>query len=194
MGQLLAHDPDGSVKSSPYLVPGRGCGECTVCCQIYEIDAPAVKKGAGVLCPHHIGTGCRIYATRPDECRSFFCMWRRLAEFSDALRPDRCGVLFRLIRIDEPRIIFESYSIIAQAITPDPQSFKREPVKGALEMLVRDGRLPIWTSISGAKSLYYPEFPFTDAILRPSMTPWQRLVPQALAWITQYETILSVLM
>jgi hypothetical protein len=193
MSQLLAPDPVASTEDGPHLVADRQCGACDVCCRIYEIDAPGVKKEPGVLCPHHTGKGCGIYATRPGMCRDFFCLWRRVERFSDALRPDRCRVLFRSIRIEEPRIIFESYSIIAQAITPDPAVFEHEPVKGALELLAQEGRVPIWTSLCGVKSLFYPDFPFMDAILRPVETPWQTLVPRAFAWLQQYEMILATL-
>ena len=32
------------------LVPGRECGECTLCCQVQNIDKPQVQKASGVLC------------------------------------------------------------------------------------------------------------------------------------------------
>lgn len=183
--------PAGNIQP---LVPSRECGDCDVCCRIFELDEPAVKKAAGLLCPHHNGKGCGIYASRPQPCRAFFCLWRRLADFSDALRPDRCKVLFRVIRVEKPRIIFEGVAIVAQAIEPDPDCFDREPVKGALAMLAENGTVPVWTSVNGVKSLYFPDLPLRDAILRPSLTPWQSLVPEALAWLVQYEMILSTLM
>jgi hypothetical protein len=186
--------PIASVGEMQPLVPGRACGGCDVCCRIFELDEPAVKKGADVLCPHYDGMGCSIYARRPDPCRAFFCLWRRVAEFSDALRPDRCGVIFRVVHVKEPRIVFEGVAIVAQAIGPDPNCFGREPVKGALEMLADNGSVPVWTSAGGVKSLYYPDLPLRDAILRPSQTPWQSLVPYALAWLSQYETILNIFM
>jgi hypothetical protein len=173
------------------LVASRQCGDCRVCCAIYELDAPNVKKDAGVLCPHHRGGGCSIYAARPQACRDFFCLWRRLEAFSDDLRPDRCGVLFRMLRVEQPRIVFESFAIVAQSIDHDPDSFERQPVKGALKLLADDGRMPIWTSVRGVKSLYYPTLPFVDAVLRPTTTPWQSLVPLALGWLHQYEAIIS---
>ncbi len=78
------------------LVPGRVCGECTVCCQDLIINTPELKKLPGVLCPHAVEQqGCRIHEARPEVCRSWFCAWRALPELElgDEWRPDRCGIL-----------------------------------------------------------------------------------------------------
>ena len=54
--------------------PGRDCGSCTLCCKVYEV--PALAKPANKWCSHCTpGRGCGIHATRPDHCRSFFCLW-----------------------------------------------------------------------------------------------------------------------
>ena len=76
----------------PPVLPGRVCGECTVCCIELEIDDPALSKPDYVACPHMIHGGCAIHASQPQACRNWFCGWRFL-NLSDALRPDRCGVM-----------------------------------------------------------------------------------------------------
>jgi hypothetical protein len=54
--------------------PGRECGDCTLCCKVMAIEQLA--KPASSWCPHcKPGHGCRIYPERPDECRSFNCLW-----------------------------------------------------------------------------------------------------------------------
>jgi hypothetical protein len=75
------------------LVPNRECGTCTVCCYALPIDTPEMRKGSGVVCEHCDGRGCRIYATRPNNCREFYCGWRVLPHLGDDWRPDICGVL-----------------------------------------------------------------------------------------------------
>src|SRR5271165_1629932 len=79
------------------LVPGRSCGSCDVCCVALTIDEPHLQKLQGHRCPNlqqdHL---CRIYDTRPQTCRAFFCGWRRLKWVREPLRPDRSGVLVRL--------------------------------------------------------------------------------------------------
>jgi hypothetical protein len=52
----------------------RSCGDCNLCCKIPGVAALGKKNLT--WCAHcDIGKGCRIYETRPDECRSFRCLW-----------------------------------------------------------------------------------------------------------------------
>src|SRR5262245_37176595 len=81
------------------LVPNRECGECNVCCKALLIDEPTLQKPPGVLCANwKPARGCGIYDTRPAACRGFFCGWRMMPELGDELRPDRSGILVRMIR------------------------------------------------------------------------------------------------
>src|SRR5580704_9928996 len=78
----------------PDLVPGRSCGECTVCCEALWIDEPGLKKQPGVPCAHcKSGEGCKIYRTRPPICRSWHCEWRKMAQLGPEWRPDQSGIL-----------------------------------------------------------------------------------------------------
>jgi hypothetical protein len=53
---------------------GRGCGECTLCCNVMAIEELA--KPVSSWCPHcKPGRGCLIYPNRPAECRTFKCLW-----------------------------------------------------------------------------------------------------------------------
>lgn len=75
------------------LVPGRECGRCGVCCKVTVIDDKELKKPASVVCLHFIkGAGCRIYKTRPQTCRGYYCGWRMMSNLDDDWRPDRSGV------------------------------------------------------------------------------------------------------
>src|ERR1700727_3622496 len=58
-------------------VPGRVCGDCTVCCTAMAIDKPEIQKEAGVTCRYCRG-GCTIYETRPPLCHDYYCGWRQL--------------------------------------------------------------------------------------------------------------------
>ena len=57
------------------LVPGRSCGECSLCCKLLRIEA--FNKPVGTWCSHCAPGrgGCTIYETRPTECRDFYCAW-----------------------------------------------------------------------------------------------------------------------
>jgi uncharacterized protein len=72
---------------------GKSCGECTLCCSVLQIDE--LKKPAGPACSHCIvGGGCAIYASRPQICRDFECLWLSERELPRHFRPDRIGALF----------------------------------------------------------------------------------------------------
>jgi hypothetical protein len=81
------------------LVPGRECGDCTVCCTVLAIDKPDIQKPAGVTC-RHCRSGCAIYETRPTLCRDFHCGWRQLPILDDSWRPDRSGIFVEIEEID----------------------------------------------------------------------------------------------
>ena len=77
----------------PEPLPNKACGECTACCVHLAIDDPALKKPADVPCLHMIlGSGCAIHPRHPETCRTWHCGWRFL-QLSEAMRPDRAGIL-----------------------------------------------------------------------------------------------------
>jgi hypothetical protein len=85
------------------LVPGRECGDCTVCCVILNVDTPEFQKMPGRPCAHLCeGGGCGIHATRYPVCRVYHCGWRFLPPLSEAWRPDRSGVLVDFQHEDLP--------------------------------------------------------------------------------------------
>jgi hypothetical protein len=76
-------------------VPGRECGDCTVCCTVMAIDKPDIQKAAGVTC-RYCAKGCTIYDRAPSLCRLYYCGWRQLPILDDSWRPDRSGVFVEL--------------------------------------------------------------------------------------------------
>jgi hypothetical protein len=74
------------------ILPDRDCGPCALCCKVMRIDA--LQKPEGIWCPHCVpGKGCRIYETRQDECRIFYCLWRADPDLGDAWQPARCKMV-----------------------------------------------------------------------------------------------------
>lgn len=51
----------------------RKCGTCRECCIALEVKS--VDKPAGDYCRHLCKVGCVIYEVRPDECRTYNCLW-----------------------------------------------------------------------------------------------------------------------
>jgi hypothetical protein len=158
--QSSRDDPIGTIREVFFerLVPGRECGECVACCKILEINKPELKKPADTLCPHCTGTGCGIYAKRPEVCRDWHCLWRRIAELPDYLRPDKCGVVFSIDRHDPPRIVFEQIYIIARPVDEtDADAIARPEAASAIAMFIEEGMMPVWIGFGGQKKMIYPD-------------------------------------
>ncbi len=84
------------------MVDGRGCGDCTVCCVVTQIDTKEFQKPPGIRCQNLCaGGGCSIYETRYPICRTYHCGWRYLEFLGDNWRPDRSGVLLAFTPEDE---------------------------------------------------------------------------------------------
>ena len=106
------------------LVPGRDCGSCTMCCKVYKIEA--LGKPEGQWCTHcKIGASCRIYDTRPDDCRQFFCLWRTDANFPDSWKPN----VSKLTAALYPKNGF----IYVQVDASSPQAWRKEPYFSTLK-------------------------------------------------------------
>lgn len=76
----------------PIQQPDRRCGHCTACCTTHAVAA--IGKPEFKRCEHLRGStrGCGTYATRPDSCRDWACLWLTgVGVPSD--RPDKLGVV-----------------------------------------------------------------------------------------------------
>lgn len=73
----------------------RKCGECTLCCLLFEIRD--INKKRNEVCIHCSKNGCDIYNTRPDCCRGFDCAYLQSNNKNIELRPDKCGIIFERV-------------------------------------------------------------------------------------------------
>jgi hypothetical protein len=165
------------------LVEGRACGPCIGCCSIYQI--PALQKPKYTLCKHCTGSACGIYDDRPDDCRTFYCLWRRIAVMPEQARPDKIGIVFTYEIYHPPPTPFQRRYIIGRAIN-DPAVFDKPMGRAAVNMFIREGSLPVFIAHSLETKMVYPDPDFSDAILNPTTTRHVALVPAALAWRQQY--------
>jgi hypothetical protein len=152
------------------LAPGRECADCTACCKVSAIDAPTLRKPAGVLCPNCTGSNCAIYDARPEPCRTFFCLWRQVATMPDELRPDRIGVMFTIEAVPQPQNPFEQRFVIGRAIS-SLADFETPGAKAALQTFIERGNVPVWLSFQQERRLLHPYPALRDAILRQSPPP-----------------------
>jgi len=71
-----------------------------MCCKLVAVNE--LQKPAQNWCRHcTIGTGCQIYDTRPDDCRTFYCGWLLDAGMGEAWQPSRSKMVVKF----EPRRI-----------------------------------------------------------------------------------------
>lgn len=68
----------------------RSCGECTECCSLLEI--PTINKKSKTSCPNACLSGCSIYSSRPQECKTFECGWLQ-GVTGPGQRPDKSGII-----------------------------------------------------------------------------------------------------
>lgn len=162
------------------VVPGRTCGSCVACCGIMNFDAPGFRKEAGVMCSHCSGSGCTIHETRPVTCRTFFCLWRRVGSMPEEMRPDRIGVMFSIEENPSPRNPFERAFVIARAVN-SIADFDRPEVRGALNVFIEKGDLPVWLSFGQERRLLHPRPELRDAILSSAVPP-EPLQAETLSW------------
>ncbi len=111
---------------------GRSCGSCALCCKL--IGCIELNKPMGQWCPHCLkSSGCSIYDTRPNECRSFNCEWLTSANFGDEWQPIRSKmVICHMRESGTSKLVFH--------VDPgSPLSWKNEPYYRQLKRLARNG-------------------------------------------------------
>ncbi len=123
----------------------RECGECRACCVVLGFEAhpdeAPFRKPHGTPCPHLIQIGCGIYSERPPVCRRFQCGWIQATNLPEALRPDRCGVLF----CTNDNAYGDGYAVYAYELRPGaaegelPQWLIGELVRELPVIIVREG-------------------------------------------------------
>jgi hypothetical protein len=131
---------------------GRRCGECRACCITLGFSArqgeAAFDKPHGEPCPHLVQIGCGIYEERPPVCRRFQCGWLQAPNLPDALRPDRCGVLFCV----NDNLQGDGHAVYAYELTPGAADRKlpvwliRELSAETTVIVVRSGRCEVLTA------------------------------------------------
>jgi hypothetical protein len=123
----------------PSPIPSS-CGGCTVCCKVLQVnDTPGGPKPAGVACPYLNAedSGCTIYETRPATCKSFECMYIKLARRSDVetpetLRPDKSGVMI----VHNPQRLYFTCHVYDPA---RPEAWRAPEVQEVILRLLEEG-------------------------------------------------------
>jgi hypothetical protein len=108
--------------------PRRECGDCTLCCKVMAIEQLA--KPASSWCPHcKPGRGCLIYPERPDECRSFNCVWLVNDRLDEHWRPNKSKLV--LTTSDD--------GIEVRCDPGFPDAWRKEPFRGEIRQWAVSG-------------------------------------------------------
>ncbi|HWU50057.1 MAG TPA: hypothetical protein VN042_09290 [Asticcacaulis sp.] len=131
-----------SDSASPRRADLKVCGDCNLCCKVYDI--PDFEKKAGQTCHHVRAEGCGIWGLHPQICQDFKCLWLKHDDMNALWRPDVCGFVLRV----EP-----NGTTLAVDVDPDrPRDWRRQ--------LYYD-QIKIWSEVmpknEGLVLVYAPE-------------------------------------
>ena len=167
------------------IVPGRKCGDCSLCCKLIRVDTLA--KPPGTWCSHCSPGrgGCTIYDNRPAECEQFYCAWMTSVSLGEEWRPMKCKLVVRLE---------SDGKLIAIHVDPsDPVAWRREPFFQTLKQLAIKGADVKQRVIVYIKDRVIVIFPNKEVDVG-TMTPGDHLVvrdfvgPNGRDWIAFIET------
>lgn len=173
-------DPTPALNDRKNLVPGRACGECTACCEVLAIEAPTLRKPAGILCRHCSGHNCQIYDQRPDPCRAFYCLWRELAALSDEHRPDQLGVVFRVIQSNAPINLLRNLYVVGVPLQRFPD-YGAPAMRATLDIL-RRRRVPVWLHFGDLLKCVHPTPKLQDLLLTGAEPEDECVAAELAAW------------
>ncbi len=124
----------------------RECSSCTLCCKVLGVIAaedethPILPKAAGKWCSECTpGSGCRIYETRPVNCKDWDCGWIVNNGYAiwfdkpDDMRPDNLHMI-----VSGESTILEAYVIHVDPAYPDAPD--RPKGKALLRALITWGK------------------------------------------------------
>ena len=166
-------------------IPARACGDCVACCQVLNIDEPDMVKPADQLCMHCTGVGCGVYDSRPQVCRSWDCVWRRIDSMPLQTRPDHLGVLWTIDRQAEPQTPFDRLYFVARAVSA-PEALHKSATLDVAAMLAH-GPLPIFACWGDERRMIFPRAELAAAILDPEGGHASILVEEGRAFMAKFE-------
>lgn len=157
---------------------GRDCGTCTLCCKVY--DVPTLNKPAGKWCSHCTpGKGCGIHATRPDHCRSFFCLWMTDAAMPPEWKPERSKLVLSI----DPRTTF----LNVQVDPGSPNAWRAEPFNAQLRQwakkLASEERF-VMIYVNRSATVLLPDREVVLGVLADGdrLMPYRQLTPQGVSY------------
>jgi uncharacterized protein len=99
-----------------------------MCCKLVAVHE--LEKPAQSWCEHcDIGNGCRIYDTRPTDCRTFYCGWLLDPHISDDWLPSKSKMVVK----------FEPKRIVIHVDKDRKDAWRKEPFNAQIRAWARAG-------------------------------------------------------
>lgn len=119
----------------------RSCGDCTLCCKLLGVRA--LNKQPFEYCSHcNIGSGCKVYQCRPDECKDFNCLWLQ-GKVDEELKPNSCHVVLADLNQDLEKLdiqLEDDRKVIVAYVDSDyPDAYKEGKIKDLLNDYLKEG-------------------------------------------------------
>lgn len=175
-----SHLDKGLVMQKTGLVPSRECGECVACCVLPSIDTDTLRKPARTPCRHCTGHHCAVYDSRPDVCRNFYCLWRKLELMGEAHRPDRLGVMFHVVKVTTPLNVLRRLYVVGIPLDPFP-NYATPEIEAAL-VILRRRYVPVWLYFGEVLRCVHPSSAVQDVLLNGAPTSSERVAAEVSAW------------
>lgn len=122
----------------------RSCGGCVKCC--HTMGVKELNKPINVWCPScTIGSGCQIYAIRPQSCQDFSCLWLQDEEMPEEYRPDRSKVVLSLN---------SNQSAIVAYLAPEYEASLPASAIGRFLRRVADDTMPVILCIGDKRRIW----------------------------------------
>lgn len=146
------------------LLPGRACGECSVCCVALNIDSREFQKFPGLACTYlRQGHGCSIHATVFPTCRAYHCGWRYLSGLGEEWRPDKSGVLIDFQTEDLPAAYPKRPGIRLMIVGPLETLFERKFLELVRHLIASEA--PVVLAVPGPPR-HFPASVFLNDMLK----------------------------
>jgi hypothetical protein len=171
----------GGATSIP-LVPGRACGDCSLCCKLLPVNS--VNKPADSWCRYCApGRGCTIYDDRPAECRTFHCSWLTTPNLGPEWQPTRCKMVL---------YVEGDGHVLAVRVDPgDPGAWRRDPYFRQLKeyAIAQADRLRVVVYVRNRVFVILPNKEVDLGVMRPGdrLLVREMHTPTGRDWIARLE-------
>ena len=138
----------------------RECGTCTLCCKVMSV--PEIGKAENTWCSHCLPSGgCKIYQSRPGECRTFNCGWLMDPSLAEDWYPKKSKIVLTM----------QSGHIFARVDPATPAAWRKSPYFEQLNRMMQKN-LPrgvlVYLVIGDHFTLLLPDRQEELGVLRPN--------------------------